>query len=172
MSVAERLLTCLAAGGCHASRWFVHEFIVAAIRPAADSTCARICSLVGCVVILAGLRAELREGLLPNTSAACIQLGVAGITAILLGNVARELAFDVSARLTLWSGRAFIRTGLTVGGRAFWEIQFRNGTWMRSENGAALAFCEWTEPDGRCHRLEVLARNARRSRGMPPAASA
>ena len=155
MSVVEGLLTDLTAGGFHALKWFVHEFLLLTVRPAAGLRLASLCRVIGCVVIVASLRVELRDGLLPNTTGAAIQLGVAGLTAILFGNVAKEFAFDVFARLTLWSGRTFVRNGLTASGKTFWEVQFRDGTWMRCETESTETICEWTVPDGRCNRLEV-----------------
>lgn len=155
MFVVVRLLTELARAGFHALKWFVHEFLVPRIRPATGSRLATLCRVIGCVVIVASLRVELRDGLLPNTTDAALQLGVAGLTAILFGNVAKEFAFDLAARFTMWWGRAFLREGLTVGGKTFWEIQFRDGTWMRYEEKYRQAICEWTEPDGRCNRLEL-----------------
>jgi hypothetical protein len=100
---------------------------------------------------------------LPNTTAALIQVGVAVLTAVLFGNIAKEFAFDLCARLILWSGRSFVRNGLTVGGKTFSEIQFRDGTWVRSETGSTGTFCEWRQQDGRCNRFEVrsIARGGR-----------
>jgi hypothetical protein len=155
MSVVERLLTDVAAAGFHALKWFVHEFLLLTVRPAAGSRLAGLCRVIGCAAVVASLRVELRDGLLPNTTGAAIQLGVAVLTAILLGNVAKEFAFDVFARLTLWSGRTFVRSGLTASGKTFWEAQFRDGTWMRCETESTQSICEWTERDGRCNRLEV-----------------
>lgn len=86
---------------------------------------------------------------MPNPTGAAIQLGVAVLTAILLGNVTKEFAFDVFARLTLWSGRTFVRGGLTASGKTFWEVQFKDGTWMRCETESTQSIC------GRCNRLEV-----------------
>jgi hypothetical protein len=102
--------------------------------------------------------AELRNGMLPNPTAAVIQFGVACLTAILFGNVAKEFAFELCARLVNWSGRSFVRNGLTLGGNTYCEIQFSDGTWMRSEMGPAGTFYEWTEPDGRCSRIALLDR--------------
>ena len=93
--------------------------------------------------------------MLPSTIAAGTQLAIASLTAVLFGNVAKELAFDLAARLTLWRGRPFVRNGRTVGGKTFWEVQFTGGTWMRFETASRQVICEWTEPDGRCNRLEV-----------------
>jgi len=139
----------------HALKWFAHEFLLLTIRPAAGSRVASVCRVIGCVVIVASLRVGLRGGLLPDTAAAVIQVAIASLTAILLGNVAKEFAFDLFARLTVWSGRTFVRTGLTSSGKSFWEAQFRDGTWMRCETQSTQAVCEWTQRDGRCNRLEV-----------------
>lgn len=70
LSVVERLLADLAAGGFHALKWFVHEFLLLTVRPAAGSRVASLCRVIGCVVIVASLRVELREGLLPDTTGA------------------------------------------------------------------------------------------------------
>jgi hypothetical protein len=145
----------LAAGGFHALKWFVHEFLLLTVRPAAGSRLASLCRVLGCVVIVVSLRVELRDGLLPNTIGAAIQLGLAGLMAVLYGNVVKEFAFDLIARFTLWSGRTFVRNGLTASGKKFLEIQFRDGTWMRCEAESTRAIYEWTEPDGRCNRIEV-----------------
>jgi len=153
--LVQRLLTHLATGVLRALKWFVHEFLLLTLRPAAGSRLANLCRIIGCFVIVASLRAELRDGLLPNITAAVIQLGAACLTAILFGNAAKELAFDLAARFTVWWGRAFVRSGLTMGGQTFWEVQFRDGTWIRCERESMQAVYEWTEPDGRCKRLEV-----------------
>jgi hypothetical protein len=100
------------------------------------------------------LRAELKDGLLPGTGVV-IQFAVAGLTAILLGNVAKEFAFDLYARFVMWSGRSFVRKGKTLGGNDYYEIQFNDGTWMRCEMSSAGTVCEWTESDGRCKRIAV-----------------
>jgi hypothetical protein len=136
MFVVVRLLTDLAKAAFHALKWFVREFLLPTIRPATGSRLATLCRVIGCVVIVATLRAELRDGLLANTTDAAIQLGVAGLTAILFGNVAKEFAFDLAARFTMWWGRALIREGLTVGGKTFWEIQLRDGTGNLRVDGA------------------------------------
>jgi len=147
----------VAAGGLAALKWLVYEFLLLAILPAAGSRLASLCRVTGCVVIVASLRAELQSGLVASTAGAVIQVAVAGLTSILYGNVAKEVAFDLCARLTLWRSRAFVRDGVTMRGNRFWEIQFRDGTWMRWERQGSQATCEWTETDGRCRRLELQA---------------
>jgi hypothetical protein len=148
-------LKSVATGVLHALKWFVHEFLMLLIHPVAGSGLAWLCRLMGCLVIAVSLRAELREGFFPNTATAVIQFALAATTAILFGNVVKEFAFDLCARCAMWSGRDFVRNGLTVTGDTFWEIQFRDGTWLRCETGGTSSSCEWTEPDGRCKRLEL-----------------
>jgi hypothetical protein len=145
----------VASAAFRALRWFVHEFVVS-VQPVATSKPGSLCRLVGCAVIVAVLRVELGNGLLPSPTAAVIQFGVACLTAILLGNIAKEIAFEICARFVTWSGRSFVRNGLTPGGNTYCEIQFTDGTWMRCEMGSAGTFYEWTEPDGRCNRIELL----------------
>ncbi len=145
----------LTGAGANLLRWFMHEFLLPTPPACAGARLANVCRPAGCAVILASLCAELQAGLLPNVAAAAIQLGLAGLTAILFGNIAKEVAFDIAARCTLWCGRPFVRQGVSVRGRTFWEIQFRDGTWLRYEMGATRAICEWTERDGRCSRLEL-----------------
>ena len=157
MFMAKRLLISLADSGFHALRWFVHEFFLLAVRPPAGSRLTSLCRVTGCLVIVLCLCVELRDGLLPSVPAAVIQLGAAGLTAILIGNVAKEFALDLCARFMVWSRRPFVRTGLTVRGTKFWEIQFRDGTWVRGETAATGTCCEWMEPDGRCNRFEIPA---------------
>ena len=47
------------------------------------------------------MRLEPRDGLLPDITAAVIQVGVTSLAAILIGNVAKEFAFNLFAGLTL-----------------------------------------------------------------------
>jgi hypothetical protein len=138
----------------HLAEWFVHEFLTLWIRPNETSTWASLCRLIGCAVIAIVLHAELKDGLLPGVGAV-IQLAVAGLTAILLGNVVKELAFDLYARLLMWSGRCFVREGRTPGGSRYCEIQFNDGTWLRCEMRSGAAIYEWTEPDGSCKRVAL-----------------
>jgi hypothetical protein len=145
----------LTTAGFRALKWFAHEFLLLSIRPLAASIPASLCRLIGCTVVVAILHVELQNGLVPNTLAAIAQCVVVGLTAILFGNVAKEFAFDLCARFVTWSGRPFPRRGLTVTGRKFYEIHYRDGTWTRHETGSAGTFCEWTEPDGCCNRIEV-----------------
>jgi len=147
----------VAAGARAALKWFVYEFLLLAIPPAPGSRLASLCRVTGCIVIVASLRAELQSGLVASTAGAVLQVAIAGLTSILYGNVAKEFAFDLCARLTLWRGRPFVRDGVTMSGNRFWEIQFRDGTWVRWERGRTQETCEWTETDGRCGRLEVRA---------------
>jgi hypothetical protein len=62
--VVGSFLRNLVSGGVHVLNWFAHEFLLLVIRPPAGSGLARLCRLVGCLVIAVSLRAELREGML------------------------------------------------------------------------------------------------------------
>jgi hypothetical protein len=163
-----RLLLWLATAAFRALQWFVHEFFPLPTRLVATSTSGSLSRLVGCIVILVVLRAELRDGLLPSIGGV-IQFIVAGFTAILLGNIAKEFAFDLYARCVMWSSRSFVRKGKTLGGNDYCEIQFNDGTWMRCEMSSAGILCEWTEPDGRCKRIAVQpARGCRKGADGQP----
>ena len=153
MLAAMRVLISLVAVAFHVLRWFVHEFLLLRIHSAVGSGLTNLCRIAGCLVIVLSLRVELRDGLLPSTTAALMQVGIAGFTAVLFGNIAKELAFDLCARFIVWSGRVFLRTGLTVAGNMFWEMQFRDGTWIRGETATTGTCCEWIGPDGRASRV-------------------
>lgn len=152
-----RVVKVLLNGGFQAARWFAREFLALAPATAAESRLAVVSRVLGCAVIAVSLRAELQAGLLPTAPAAAIQLALAALTAVLFGNVAKELGLDLVARLATWRGREFVREGITLGGRTFWEVQFTDGTWARCETEPSRLTCEWTEPDGRCKRLELRA---------------
>jgi hypothetical protein len=153
MSIARLLLSC-ATAGLRALQWFVHEFFPLSTRLVATSTSGSLCRLIGCIVIVVVLRAELRDGLLAGTGVV-IQFAGTGLTAILLGNVAKEFAFDLYARLVMWSGRSFVRKGKTLGGNDYYEVRRNDGTWMKCEMSSAGTFCEWTESDGRCKLIAL-----------------
>jgi hypothetical protein len=55
-------------------------------------------------------------------------------------------------------GRAFHRDGVTLAGRTFLEIHYPTMTWVRCECGADGFSYEWTEPTGRCNRVDVQFR--------------
>jgi hypothetical protein len=80
------------------------------------------------------------------------------LTAVLIGNIAREWMFGVCTSVATLMGRAFYRAGVTIGGRTFLEIHYPTMTWLRCECGADGFSCEWTEPTGRCNRVDVRFR--------------
>ncbi len=152
-----RVVKVLLKSGFQAARWFAREFLALAPVTAIDSRLAGVSRVLGCAVIAVSLRAELQAGLLPTVPAAAIQLALAALTAVLFGNIAKEVALDLVARLAIWRGREFVRTGITLGGSRFWEVHFTDGTWARCETAPSQLTCEWTEPDGRCRRFELRA---------------
>jgi hypothetical protein len=52
-------------------------------------------------------------------------------------------------------GHIFCRGGVTLGGRTFLEIHYPSMTWLRCECGTDELSYEWTEPTGRCSRIDV-----------------
>jgi hypothetical protein len=83
---------------------------------------------------------------------------VSALTAVLIGNIARELMFVLCSSVAAFRGHAFHRDGVTIGGRTFREIQYPTMTWVRCECGTDEFSCEWTEPTGRCNRVDVQLR--------------
>jgi hypothetical protein len=77
---------------------------------------------------------------------------VSALTAVLIGNIARELMFVLYSSVATFRGHAFHRDGVTIGGRTFLEIQYPTMTWVRCECGTDEFSCEWTEPTARCKR--------------------
>jgi hypothetical protein len=80
------------------------------------------------------------------------------LTAVLIGNIARELMFGVCSSVATWMGHAFHRDGVTLGGRTFLEIHYPEMTWVRCECAVDEFSYEWTEPTGRCNRVDVRFR--------------
>ena len=80
------------------------------------------------------------------------------LTALLIGNIAREWMFAVCTSVATFMGHAFHRVRVTLGGRTFLESHYPTMTWVRCEYGADEFSYEWTEPNGRCSRVEVQLR--------------
>ncbi len=85
------------------------------------------------------------------------------ILAVLIGNVVKECAIRVSARVANAFGVDFYRRGLMLDGRAFREVVRADGTWRRCEFGDQETICEWTDSFGACSRsVSPLRRRAYR----------
>jgi hypothetical protein len=75
-----------------------------------------------------------------------------GIVALLIGNVVKEFAFYLCARVVNSFGRNFYRKGVMLDGKTFNEVFRSDGTWRRCEFGMRETVCEWTDAFGACHK--------------------
>ena len=110
---------------------------------------------LACLSIWDIFSVELRNDPTTDELSALAYLSLAELTAVLIGNIIKELAFSICAAAVTTSGHVFCRCGFTVGGRTFHEAYYPNSTWMRCESRGRRTLCEWTDPRGGCHRIEV-----------------
>lgn len=153
-----RVLRAVSLGVIRLLRWIAFEFLPLRVGAMGFPALATVCRLAGCGVALGILSVELRGS---ATSGAVMLILVwtgSALTAVLIGNCAREWTFELCSRLVTLSGHTFCRTGVTLGGRAFLEVHYPRGTWLRCEFGAAGSVYEWTDENGRCNRLETRLR--------------
>ena len=110
--------------------------------------------MIGCIAAVLLLRFQL--GRMPELSwpLAVLQVALAGVVAVLIGNLVKEAAFALCEHVVIWLGQPFVRTTRTMRGRSVSETYFPGGTWIRCETWNAGATWEWTERDGSCTRLE------------------
>jgi hypothetical protein len=139
-------------------RWVVFEVLPLPRSTRGDQVVAVACRLVGCGAALGILSVELQASARSHGEMLALLWAGSALTAMLIGNVAREWMFWVCTSVATWMGHAFHRDGVTLGGRTFVEIHYPTMTWVRCECGAGEFSCEWTEPTGRCHRVEVQFR--------------
>jgi hypothetical protein len=116
------------------------------------------CRLAGCGVSLAILAVALQASAGSHGEVLVLLWAGSAVTAVLIGNIAREWMFGVCTSVATLMGHAFHRAGVTLGGRTFLESHYPTMTWVRCECGADEFSYEWTEPTGRCSRVEVQFR--------------
>lgn len=152
-------------------RWWVSEFcaIPAPLNLVAGLTA--LCRLAGCSVLLALIRLAPDAAVARDLPMAAVRGALLVLLAILLGNLAKELAFVICADIANWCGQSFLRTGFTLDGRQVCEIRFPNGTWVRYESGRGTSVCEWTEVSGACKRI-TLGPGGRRAESASHAVAA
>jgi hypothetical protein len=119
---------------------------------------AAACRLAGCGVTLGILAVELQASARLHGEALVLLWAVSALTAMLIGNIAREWMFGACSSVATLMGRAFQRDGVTLAGRTFMEIHYPTTTWVRCECGTDGFSFEWTDPSGRCNRVEVKFR--------------
>lgn len=113
--------------------------------------------LSGCAATLLLVRLALDRGLESSLPLAFLQVVLASIVALLIGNIVKEWAFALSEGVVTALGRPFVRKTTTIRGRVLVEIGFPGGTWIRRETWRGGAAWEWTERDGSCTRIESPA---------------
>jgi hypothetical protein len=74
------------------------------------------------------------------------------VLAILIGNVVKECAIWVSARIANSFGVNFYRQGVMLNGKSFTEVIRSDGTWRRCEFSERETVCEWTDRFGAISR--------------------
>lgn len=136
-------------------RWFVFEVLPLPIGTRGSAVVATACRLLSCAVSIGVLSVALQASAISHGEVLVLLWVGSALTAVLIGNVARELLFSVCSSMANSMGHAFRRDGITLGGRAFLETHYPTKTWARWESGAGEFSCEWTEPTGRCNRVEV-----------------
>jgi hypothetical protein len=139
-------------------RWFVHEFFAIALGLDASSIVTSLGRVAGVIVMYGIARASLMQGLAPGALAAVTQCAFVGTLAIVVGNIAKELAIDLGARVLGWCRREYRRDGVKPDGKTYSQTLYPDGTWFRSESGPAGTVCEWTDPSGACNRIVTGAR--------------
>lgn len=95
-------------------RWFALEFLGIAVKP---NVSAILGSLFGLAVILVVVRFCSSSGLAPSPLAAVLQCGLVAVIAVLMGNLAKELAIDLRAGTMRLYGRNFSRVGAERAGQ-------------------------------------------------------
>ncbi len=154
-----------------AVRWFAHEFLGIGGMGEHHPILSASVRLLGCLTTYIILRVELRNGVTTDVLSALSYLSLAGLSAVFIGHSAREMGFCLCRALVNTTGRVFCRCGLTLNGSTFHEAHYPDGTWMRCESRERSTICEWTDPLGRCHRIEVRPRRQepRPTHGRAPA---
>jgi hypothetical protein len=136
-------------------RWVVFEVLPLPLSTRGYQVVGVVCRLVGCGVAFGILTVELQASARSHGEMLALLWASSGLTAVLIGNLARECMFWVCTSVANLMGHAFHRDGVTLGGRTFLEIYYPTMTWVRCECGAGEFSYEWTEPTGRCNRIEV-----------------
>lgn len=136
-------------------RWIAFEFLPLRAEARAFRVLGTVCRLAGCGVALGILSVELRESATARGAMLVLVWAGSALTAILIGNFAKEWAFELCSRLVTLSGHTFCRTGVTLGGKAFLEVHYPRGIWLRCEFGPTGSVYEWNDANDRCNRVET-----------------
>ncbi len=153
--------------GLNFVRWFAAEFLRIPMRLGTVSVLTGACRLIGCAVIGSLMYFQLQEaGASTFTYVALAEWPLAALISLLIGNLAKEMAFTVCERIAASLGRDFDRRGYMLDGRKFRETTHVDGTWIRCESGPRGTVCEWTDAYGHCSKVVTgpVRRNKERQR--------
>lgn len=142
-------------------RWVVFEVLPLPLSTVGHRGVGIACRFVGCAVSIAVLSVALQASAGSHGELLALLWAGAALTALFIGNVAREWTFAICTALATWTGHAFRRDGVTLGGRAFLELHYPRSTRIRCECADDEFSYEWTEPTGRCSRIDVRLRPSR-----------
>jgi hypothetical protein len=151
-------------------RWCAYEFLPWSVRNTVSARVTDFCRLLGFVTIVSLMMFQTRGIALTRLSDAWYVWVLDGILAILIGNVVKECAIWLGARITNWFGVDFYRRGVTLGGNSFSEVIHTDGTWRRCEYSDQETICEWTDRFGAINRTVTAPRQELRrawGRGSP-----
>lgn len=136
-------------------RWVSFEVLPLPLSMRSYHLVGLVCRLIGCGVCFGILSLAVQTSSTSHGKLLVALWAGSALTALFIGNIAREWMFGVCTSVATWIGHTFHREGVTLGGRTFLEVHFPAKTWIRYECGADEFSCEGTEPTGRCHRIDV-----------------
>jgi hypothetical protein len=139
-------------------RWVVFEVLPVPVSTGGYQVVGAACRLISCGVTFRILSMEVQASADSHGGVWALLWMASGLTAVLIGNIAREWLFGVCSSLATFTGHSFQREGVTLSGRAFLEVHYPAMTWVRCESKADEFSCEWTEATGRCNRIDLQLR--------------
>lgn len=160
MFLLTHLLRSIREYAYNTARWGVHEFLPVSVRSSLSSRLTGLCSLLGLGTIVLIVTFETRGSVAVRSPILWVQWLLGGLVAILIGNLVKECAVWLSARIVNALGSDFYRKGVMLNGSAFSEVFRSDGTWRRFEFGPRETICEWTDSFGACYRSVTGPRSA------------
>ncbi len=139
-------------------RWFVYEFLPISVRNTLSSRVIDFCRLLAFATMVSLMLFETRDFALQGLRTGWPVWVLDGLLAILVGNIVKECAIWISARIVNSLGLNFHRRGVMLNGKWFSEVVRSDGTWRRCEFGDRETTCEWTDRFGAASRSVSRAR--------------
>ena len=148
----SRLLRGMGVQGCNVLRWLAYEFLPMSVRNTLSSRVVDFCRLLAFATIVSLTMFETRAFALHDLRTEWPVAILDVLLAILIGNIVKECAIWISARIANSLGVNFHRRGVMLNGKRFSELFRADGTWRRCELGQGETICEWTDRFGACSR--------------------